>query len=285
MTEDPRKVPLNLITQVDRDEIDYQGGISARRHYNPDGSASTGEEDEQTQQPQQQDEQPQQPRRSIFSRIFCCFGSPPQPAEKRPASVQVQPRRDGPPTGGEFLLPPIEAEFHGKPCLVLDLDETLVHSSFKPISNADFIIPVEIDNTVHQVYVLKRPFVDKFMKEMGQLYEVVIFTASLSKYADPVMDLLDVHKVVRWRLFREHCTNHKGNYVKDMARVGRELNQIIIIDNSPASYLFHPENAIPIESWFDDPNDTELNDLIPFLQECAKAKDVLIPLREHFGPT
>jgi RNA polymerase II subunit A small phosphatase-like protein len=49
---------------------------------------------------------------------------------------------------------------------------------------------------------------------MGEIYEVVIFTASLSKYADPVLDQLDIHRVVKHRLFRESCYNNKGNYVK-----------------------------------------------------------------------
>jgi RNA polymerase II subunit A small phosphatase-like protein len=31
----------------------------------------------------------------------------------------------------KWLLPPIKQEMHGRKCLVLDLDETLVHSSFK----------------------------------------------------------------------------------------------------------------------------------------------------------
>lgn len=65
--------------------------------------------------------------------------------------------------------------------MVIDLDETLVHSSFKPINNADFVVPVEIDGTVHQVYVLKRPYVDEFLQRMGELYECVLFTASLAK--------------------------------------------------------------------------------------------------------
>ncbi|KAI3482077.1 hypothetical protein L1887_55207 [Cichorium endivia] len=98
----------------------------------------------------------------------------------------------------------------GRKCLVLDLDETLVHSSFKMIQNADFIVPVEIDGTVHNVYVIKRPGVDEFMRQMGEIYEVVVFTASLSKYADPVLDMLDIHHAVRHRLFRESCYNHKG---------------------------------------------------------------------------
>ena len=49
------------------------------------------------------------------------------------------------------------------------------------MSNADFIVPVEIDGVIHQVYVLKRPFVDEFLQRMGELFECVLFTASLAK--------------------------------------------------------------------------------------------------------
>ena len=49
------------------------------------------------------------------------------------------------------------------------------------VHNADFIVPVEIDGIVHQVYVLKRPHVDEFLKRMGEIYECVLFTASLAK--------------------------------------------------------------------------------------------------------
>ena len=52
---------------------------------------------------------------------------------------------------------------------------------FQPIDNADFVVPIEIDLTVHQVYVLKRPYVDEFLQNMGELYECVLFTASLAK--------------------------------------------------------------------------------------------------------
>ncbi|KAI9321137.1 HAD-like domain-containing protein, partial [Zopfochytrium polystomum] len=172
------------------------------------------------------------------------------------------------------LLGPLAREDVGKKCLVLDLDETLVHSSFKPVSNADFVIPVEIEGTVHNVYVLKRPGVDTFLQRLGTQFEVVVFTASLSKYADPVLDMLDKHNVVRWRLFREACLHHKGNYVKDLSQLGRDLKDVIILDNSPASYIFHPQNAIPITTWFNDPNDTELLDLIPFLEDLKLVDNV-----------
>jgi hypothetical protein len=48
------------------------------------------------------------------------------------------------------------------------------------VDDADFIIPIVIDNQIHNVYVLKRPGVDEFMKKMSELYEIVVFTASLA---------------------------------------------------------------------------------------------------------
>ncbi|KAM9093976.1 CTD small phosphatase-like protein isoform 3-T3 [Sarcophilus harrisii] len=236
--------------------------------------------------------------RSIFSSLFCCFRNynvdttaihstnvlPPMVEEN--GGLQKGDQRQVipiPSPSAKYLLPELKLSDYGKKCMVIDLDETLVHSSFKPISNADFIVPVEIDGTVHQVYVLKRPHVDEFLQRMGQLFECVLFTASLAKYADPVADLLDRWGVFRARLFRESCVFHRGNYVKDLSQLGRELSKVIIIDNSPASYIFHPENAVPVQSWFDDMNDTELLDLIPFFEGLSREEDVYGMLQK-FGP-
>jgi len=178
------------------------------------------------------------------------------------------------------LLPTMEPRFYGKKCLVLDLDETLVHSSFKILHQADFTIPVEIEGQFHNIYVIKRPGVDEFMKRVGELYEVVVFTASVAKYGNPLLDQLDIHNVVHHRLFRESCYNHQGNYVKDLSQVGRELRNTIIIDNSPTSYIFHPQHAVPISSWFSDAHDNELLDLIPVLEDLAseQVRDVSLVL-------
>jgi carboxy-terminal domain RNA polymerase II polypeptide A small phosphatase len=184
----------------------------------------------------------------------------------------------------------------------------------KLIPQCDYVVPVEIEWQWHNVYVIKRPGVDAFLKKMGELFEIVVFTASLSKvsnidsstnraaslytsqYADPVLDKLDIHKVVSHRLFRESCYNHKGNYVKvlshfgrlyftpltnlnyillqDLSQLGRPMTDTIILDNSPASYIFHPNNAVPVSSWFNDPHDTELTDLCPFLTDLRLVDDI-----------
>jgi len=182
------------------------------------------------------------------------------------------------------LLPPQDPRDVGKKCLVLDLDETLVHSSFKPIPKPEYIIPVEIDGMVHHVYVRKRPGCDTFLRMMARHYEIVIFTASLSKYANPLLDKLDPYNYIRRRLYREHCTFHMGNYVKDMTRLGRPIEGSIIVDNSPASYLFQPENAIPCESFIENPADRELLEMIPFLESIAGVPDVRTVLHQWCSP-
>lgn len=57
---------------------------------------------------------------------------------------------------GPLLGPQLPHE-RGKKTLVLDLDETLVHSSFQPASIAAFVIPVEIETLIYEIYVAKRP--------------------------------------------------------------------------------------------------------------------------------
>lgn len=169
-----------------------------------------------------------------------------------------------------WLLDYKDKKFGNRKCLVLDLDETLVHSSFKYLRTADFVIPVEIDNQIHHVYVIKRPGVDKFLKRVGELFEVVVFTASVLKYGDPLLDKLDINKSVHHRLFRDSCYNYQGNFIKNLSQLGRPLSESIIIDNSPASYIFHPQHSIPISSWSSDTHDNELLDLIPFLEDISK---------------
>ena len=166
---------------------------------------------------------------------------------------------------------PLKAD---RKCLVLDLDETLVHSSFQYVPNADYRIPVEIDGQDHDIYVLKRPGVDEFMRRMAAIYEIVIYTASLSKYADPLLDKLDIGHTIEYRLFREHCVFYDGHFVKDLSVLTRKIENTIIVDNSPQSYTFHPDNAIDCSSYIEDPSDTELWQIADFLEGIKDVPDV-----------
>mmetsp|Transcript_22762 Transcript_22762/g.52878 ORF Transcript_22762/g.52878 Transcript_22762/m.52878 type:complete len:361 (-) Transcript_22762:251-1333(-) len=184
------------------------------------------------------------------------------------------------PAAGTPLLPPKE-EFDHKVTLVLDLDETLVHSSFVPLKDVKHIVvEIEVDGVRHKVYVAQRPGLSEFLREAGSLFEVVVFTASMSKYADPVIDAIDTYNSVKHRLYRESCTCTLGNFVKDLSRLGRNVRQCIVVDNSPAAYRLQRLNAIPISSWFSSPDDRELSDMMDHLRAMADTEDVTPSLKK-----
>lgn len=109
---------------------------------------------------------------------------------------------------------------------------------------------------------------------MFKHYELVVYTASLSKYADPLVDMLDPSGMCSFKLFREHCTFVNNAFVKDLTRLGRPMKDVIIVDNSPIAYMFQPENALPILSWYDNPEDRELPRLANILERLAYEEDV-----------
>lgn len=224
-----------------------------------------------------------------FRAVLCCFNPQEEFLYSSGSSGGVLEPSLAPPTppaptaGGlpqPYVIGPLSKVDSGKKTLVLDLDETLVHSSFQPLPDADFIVPVDIEGKQVQVYVLKRPWLDHFMERIGPLFETVVFTASLSKYADPLLDLLDKSEVVRWRLFREACCHYEGSYVKDLSTLGRDLSTTIIVDNSPLSYIFQPANAVAIGAFMGEKDDEELLNLIPVLESLVEVEDVRVPLAQ-----
>ena len=114
--------------------------------------------------------------------------------------------------------------------------------------------------------MLVRPGTYALLNRLSALYEIVLFTASQSLYADPLIDFLDKEGVCSHRLFRQHCTYYNGIYVKDLSTLGRDLREVLIVDNQPNSYMLHQENALPSPSWFDDKTDRFLYDLTDLLE-------------------
>jgi len=167
--------------------------------------------------------------------------------------------------------------------LVLDLDETLVHCSVDPIPDADVTFPVTFNGCNYMVYVRKRPHLDKFFASILGKFEVTIFTASQQVYAERLLNLLDPEGIyIHHRLYRDSCLPVEGNYLKDLNVLGRDLTKTVLVDNSPHAFGYQLDNGIPIESWFEDRNDTELLKLSAFLHQLLGQHDVRPLVRDKF---
>ncbi|MCJ1454978.1 Nuclear envelope morphology protein 1 [Mycoblastus sanguinarius] len=208
--------------------------------------------------------------------------------------------------------PPSPASRLAQKTLVIDLDETLIHSLAKGgRMSSGHMVEVKLNTAVgyggatlgpqHPIlyYVHKRPHCDDFLRKVYKWYNLVVFTASVQEYADPVIDWLEQErKYFSGRYYRQHCTFRNGAYIKDLSSVEPDLSKVMILDNSPLSYIFHegekvakpsrchqsdlfPDNAIPIEGWINDPTDNDLLHLVPVLEALQYVTDVraLLALR------
>eukprot|EP01155_Anaeramoeba_flamelloides_P000485 Anaeramoba_flamelloidesa103438_37.p1 GENE.a103438_37~~a103438_37.p1 ORF type:complete len:308 (-),score=60.28 a103438_37:604-1491(-) len=146
------------------------------------------------------------------------------------------------------LLPFPSLDKEGKITLCLDLDQTLISSSFTENKNYDFSVELSDQGKNWKVFVTKRPYLDEFLQECSQMFEVVVFTASLSYYANSILDYLDPeNELISHRLFQESCSNFPEGYLKDLSILGREMDKIIIVDDTPFSYSRNQRNAIPVK--------------------------------------
>ena len=122
-----------------------------------------------------------------------------------------------------------------------------------------------------------RPYCKKFIKKLSNYYEIVIFTAADSCYANTILNIIDPEsKYITARLFRDSCIMlEEGILIKDLRIIeNRDLEDIITVDNSLHCYGFNLDNAIPIIPFFDDKNDTELKNLELFLINLSNSKNL-----------
>ena len=141
-----------------------------------------------------------------------------------------------------------------KKTLIIDLDETLIHSMAKGgRMSTGHMVEVRLYSQTPSsptapnmngvpilYYVHERPGCHDFLRKVAKWYNLIVFTASVQEYADPVIDWLErERKYFSGRYYRQHCTLRNGAYIKDLAQVEPDLSRVMILDNSPMSYIFH----------------------------------------------
>ena len=148
---------------------------------------------------------------------------------------------------------------------------------------------------------MQRPGLYEFMQKMHELFEIVIFTAGNKEYADGIIDSVGWKDFVSYRLYWEHVSlDEKENnnseserltfseqseggpqgvaakepkYYKDLSKLGRPVESIIIVDNIAFNFCLQPNNGICIKEWKGEANDTALPDLQNFLRELVEKSE------------
>ena len=153
--------------------------------------------------------------------------------------------------------------------LILDLDETII--SFKIKSTKEGVLRA-------------RPFLFGFLEEMSHYYELIVWTSATEAYANSLIDAIEFEKqYFDYVFYREHAIIIEEDFVKDLNRVGRSLDRVIIVDDMPQNFRLQKQNGITIKPFLgDDFNDTALYDLLPILKHIAEEKkDVRIGLKKY----
>lgn len=180
--------------------------------------------------------------------------------------------------------------------VVLDLDETLVRSYSQDdvpvhLEMARQLIKLEVDcvsnsGSCSKVVSFLRPGLFEFLERVSRLANVYVYTAGDADYARPLIQMLD--RDCRFFLgsyFREATVaTSVHDHVKDLTRLGVDLTRTVLVDNNPYSFLLQPDNGILCESFYGEPDDRQLLDVVlPVLHLLARVPDVRPILRRRYN--
>lgn len=140
---------------------------------------------------------------------------------------------------------------------------------------------ISLNDKLLKIYVIKRPFLQEFLEALSHHYEIGIFTASLREYAEQVIKEIDPNKMVRWTLYRDSCSIHEGLTIKDLERIPRPVERMLIVDDKETAFSLHPSNGILCRPFLGNRMDTELARLRKTLVRISQSKgDIRKELRQ-----
>ena len=179
-------------------------------------------------------------------------------------------------------------EMPKKKLLLIDLDETLIHSEFRNKNNYKELdlftknskcknktFSYSDENYIYYMDVFFRPHLKNFLFEVSKYFDLAIFTAAMKLYADTIIDFIDPkNKYFKFRLYRDACIPIQERvYIKDL-RIIKDYDpmNVILMDNSLYSFMNQPSNGMLVNSFYTNHKDTQLisakNFLINHILPC-----------------
>lgn len=136
--------------------------------------------------------------------------------------------------------------------LILDLDQTIIHTSVSErpsdfrfsIGGCDF-------------YVKYRPFLRSFLRKVSKLYEIHIYTMGAREYAEMICGAIDPSRACFGDRIVSRCENF-NELTKSIGRISSISNNVVILDDRADVWNFSPNLVLVRPFWYYDR--TDIND-------------------------
>ncbi|TFJ97984.1 Mitochondrial import inner membrane translocase subunit TIM50 [Platysternon megacephalum] len=159
------------------------------------------------------------------------------------------------PTSPKLLPDPLKEPYYQPPyTLVIELTDVLLHPEWSLVTGWRF---------------KKRPGIDSLFQQLAPLYEIVIFTSETGMTAFPLIDSVDPHGFISYRLFRDATRYMDGHHVKDISCLNRDPAKVVVVDCKKEAFRLQPFNGMALKKWDGSSDDRMLFDLAAFLKTIA----------------
>uniref|UniRef100_A0A8C6YAN4 Mitochondrial import inner membrane translocase subunit TIM50 n=1 Tax=Naja naja TaxID=35670 RepID=A0A8C6YAN4_NAJNA len=159
------------------------------------------------------------------------------------------------PTSPKLLPDPLKEPYYQPPyTLVIELTDVLLHPEWSLVTGWRF---------------KKRPGIDNLFQQLAPLYEIVIFTSETGMTAFPLIDSVDPHGFISYRLFRDATRYMDGHHVKDISCLNRDPSKVVVVDCKKEAFHLQPFNGLALKKWDGNSDDRTLFDLSAFLKTIA----------------
>ncbi|XP_017589044.1 PREDICTED: mitochondrial import inner membrane translocase subunit TIM50, partial [Corvus brachyrhynchos] len=159
------------------------------------------------------------------------------------------------PTSPKLLPDPLREPYYQPPyTLVIELTGVLLHPEWSLVTGWRF---------------KKRPGIEHLLQQLAPLYEIVVFTSETGMTAFPLIDSIDPHGFVSYRLFRDATRYMDGHHVKDISCLNRDPARVVVVDWRRDSFRLQPYNGLALPRWDGGSEDRALYDLAAFLKTIA----------------
>ena len=173
--------------------------------------------------------------------------------------------------------------------LILDLDETLIHvKSLNIKNNSNYNSYLYNYNNFNQKIIHLRPGLFSFLNSVKPFYEIITFSCASKIYADHILKKIETNqKYFDHNLYRQHTTIYGQKCVKDISKIGRNIKEMIIVDNLEENFALNPDNGIKIAPYYgeikDEKDDSKLFELQKLLILFYKLKydDLRMAIKDY----